>query len=447
MTGILCTVFGICALYLGWRLLRFRKTVRDLEAALRERRRLLLDIAPPGLRGVGLRRLIDATNQLIDQQRVHDEAHSGYSDQVEATLGAIQEAVIVFDEQRVIEFANDSAKRLFQQGRPLKGMRLESCMRSASLLDFLNDYRANPSSQLRQIRIERGREDLWFEASCAEVGAVAAPTGRSTLLVLHDITRLKNLEMMRRDFVANVSHELRTPLTIIKGFAETLSEDGADLPAESRRRFLDKIVNNAQRLHVLVEDLLTLSRLESKPEQITPQVQALRPLLEDTAENARDRIDPEKQAVELHFDEAVGEFAFDRFRLQQVFDNLVENIFRYAPEFTRLRLRAELDGSGGFVHCVVADDGPGMSEKDVPHIFERFYRVDKGRSRERGGTGLGLSITKHIVQLHGGTVYAESKPGEGTAIHFHILYSREPKVAAPAVLPDMPENRGSAARP
>ena len=446
MSGILCTVFGIVALYLGWRLLRFRRVVRDLENAVRERRRLLLDVAPAGLREVGLRRLIDATNQLIDRQQAHEETHSGYSQQVKATLGAIQEAVVIFDEQRVIEFANDSAQRLFPQGRPLKGMRLESCIRSASLLDFLNNYRANPTTQLCQIRVEREREDLWFEASCAEVGAVAAPTGRSTLLVLHDITRLKNLEMMRRDFVANVSHELRTPLTIIKGFAETLSEDGADLPAESRRRFLDKIVNNAKRLHVLVEDLLTLSRLESKPEQISPQAQSLRPLLEDTAENCRERIDRKTQAVELTFDETVGEFAFDRFRLQQVFDNLVENVFRYAPDFTRLQLRAGLDGSGSFVHCVVADDGPGMSEKDVPHIFERFYRVDKGRSRERGGTGLGLSITKHIVQLHGGTVYAESKPGEGTAIHIHLPYTREPRVASPAILPETAGRPSSAPR-
>ena len=146
--------------------------------------------------------------------------------------------------------------------------------------------------------------------------------------------------MVRQDFVANVSHELRTPLTIIKGFAETLVEDNATLPIEARARFLGKIVNNAERLHVLVEDLLTLSRLESKPQQIAPEQHSLRQLLQETIDNYRSRVDVETQTLELKFDERIGDFCFDRFRINQVLDNLMENAFRYATDFGLLTLSA-----------------------------------------------------------------------------------------------------------
>ena len=225
---------------------------------------------------------------------------------------------------------------------------------------------------------------------------------------------------MRREFVANVSHELRTPLTIIKGFAETLIDDAGTLESDSRDRFTKKILNNADRLHVLVEDLLTISRLESKPEQIEPLAQPLKPLFEEVAENYRTRIDPATQAIELLVDDGVGIVFFDRYRIHQVLDNFIENAFRYAPDFKRIVLEAKLDSERKEVVCAVVDDGPGIPEKDLPHLFERFYRVDKGRSRERGGTGLGLSIVKHIIQLHGGGVSAESRLGEGTRMCFTL---------------------------
>jgi two-component system phosphate regulon sensor histidine kinase PhoR len=286
----------------------------------------------------------------------------------------------------------------------------------------LSAYRGDRSLKQQEVSVERQGEVLWFEVSCAEVRGVSAQDAKSTLLVLHDITRLKSLEVVRRDFVANVSHELRTPLTIIKGFAETLVEDHATLPVETRARFLDKIVNNAQRLHVLVEDLLELSRLESQSEQIQPAVQSLQQLLEEMLEPYRLRLNPEGQVLKLDFDERVGEFAFDRFRIQQVFDNLIENGFRYAPDFTLLAVSVRYDDANDLIQCTVADDGPGIPAKDAPHIFERFYRVDKGRSRDSGGTGLGLSIIKHIVQQHGGSVSVESEAGQGAAFHFSLPY-------------------------
>jgi signal transduction histidine kinase len=301
-------------------------------------------------------------------------------------------------------------------------MRLESILRSSSLLGFLDTYHENKHTTRSQVSLESRGELRWFEASCTEVNGLSEVESISTLLVLHDITRLKGLEEVRREFVANVSHELRTPLTVIKGFAETLAEDGDSLEPAARNRFVNKIVKNTQRLYVLVEDLLTLSRLESRPDSFDCGEASLEQLFREIIENNESRLIPEKQAFLMEMDSRIQPFGFDLYRMNQVLDNLVENVFRYAPEFTQITLRARLDDAKEYVECCVEDDGPGIPEKDLPHIFERFYRVDKGRSRERGGTGLGLSIMKHIIQLHGGTVAAESTLGEGTCIRFSMPY-------------------------
>ena len=404
--------------------LKTRRTVGELQESVRLSRCMLLNESSASMNRLGLPGLIKETNSLIDRHRDYLDVESGLSNQLEAMLGSIQEAVIIFNGQHVIEFVNDSAQRLFQRARALKGARLETALRSPSLLDFLNAYREDHRLKRQEVSVERLGVVLWFEVSCVEVRGVSALHAGSTLLVLHDITRLKGLEEVRRDFVANVSHELRTPLTIIKGFAETLAEDHATLPVETRARFLDKIVNNAQRLHVLVEDLLELSRLESQPEQIQPVVQSLQQLLEEAVEQYVPRLNAECQAIKLNFDERVGEFAFDRFKIQQVIDNLIENAFRYASDFTLLAISVQYDDQKNRVLCTITDDGPGIPEKDVPHLFERFYRVDKGRSRDSGGTGLGLSIIKHIVLQHGGSVSVESEAGQGAAFHFSLPYVR-----------------------
>lgn len=432
MSWFLLTLAVIALLLLLRRMLHLRRLVRELENAARAKRRLLPEESEETLKSLGIDGLVRELNAAIDLCNNHEAQNVGHSVQTEAMLRAVQEVIIVFNAQRRVEFANHAAERLFRDGQSLKGLRLEGIMRSLSLLELLDAAHESDFLEPRQIHIEQQGETLWFEASCAPVKSAEdrSEHSYSSLLVLHDITQLKRLEVMRRDFVANVSHELRTPLTIIKGFAETLVEDESSIAPESRVRFLGKIVSNAERLNVLVEDLLTLSRLESKPDQFDPVVQSLRSLLEDTIENYRSRIRLQEQEMELDFDERVGDFAFDRYRINQVLDNLIENVFRYAPEFTCLVLRVELDEPARLVMCTVQDDGPGIPEKDLPHIFERFYRVDKGRSRERGGTGLGLSIVKHIIQLHGGSVQAERGPdGKGTSILFTLPY-REATTAA-----------------
>jgi len=413
---------GVFTLFLS--ILRVRQFLRNLTDAVRSKHHFLKIKPTPLLKLMRLEKLMVEVNRLIDSHNEYADVQSNKLKQLEATLGSIQEAVIIFNDESIIEYANASARQLFSQSGTLKGLRLESALRSPDLIDLASANPNDRSSELKQICIERQGQWRWFELSFAEVRKVSEADRVSTLLVLHDISRLKSLEEIRRDFVANVSHELRTPITIIKGYVETLLEDNLSLTAEKRMRFLEKIEKSTHRLHLLVEDLLELSRLESKPNQIELSMGSLQQLLEDIIDDYQSRLDSKKQKIVLDFDSHVGEFAFDRFRVQQVYDNLVENVFSYAPGFTRLEFKVQYDEATDRVQCTVSDDGPGIPEKDLPHVFERFYRVDKGRSYESGGTGLGLSIMKHIIQQHGGSVLAESEPGKGTAIHFFLPYAK-----------------------
>ena len=417
---------GIIIILVGNFLYRARvsgKVIQELIEAVEEKRRFLLKESTSKMPTKNLEKLILSVNALIDDYGINNTETSGFSNQVEATLSSIQEAVFVLNDEHIIEYANGAAERIFNFGREMKSVRLESMLRSTSLLEYLAKFKKSGSASMEQISVELGGETLWFEASCSKIAKSSRGSLKATLLVLHDITRLKELEVMRTDFVANVSHELRTPLTIIKGFSETLVDDYDSLSEEAKRRFTNKIKNNTERLHLLVEDLLTLSRLESQPDQLDYSVQAFDQLLNEIKESYTSRLNESKQRIVVDFDSEIRPFAFDRHRINQVFDNLLENVFRYASEFTLLRLSADLSEDKSYIICKVSDDGPGIPQKSLPHLFERFYRVDKGRSKEKGGTGLGLSILKHIILLHGGVVRVESTVGEGTTIIFSLPYA------------------------
>lgn len=399
-----------------------RRIIADLEDAVQAGRRLLPESSDAHIKFHGLKGLVDETNAFIDAHQLFATENSGYSKQLAAMLKTVQEVVVIFDAARRVEFSNKAAEQLFHGGASMKGLRVDAVIRSVGILEFLDQKDKKSLNSDNQVSIILNGQELWFEISCSDVGGIQDRNKPSCLMVLHDITRLKNLEMLRREFVANVSHELRTPLTIIKGFAETLVDDHKDMPTASRERFLGKILTNAERLHVLVEDLLSLSRLEAKTDQYDPVVQPLKPLFDDILEDYEARLS-DGQGIVIDFDDTIPPIAFDRFRLNQVLDNFVENVFRYAPEFNQLILSAKYDATNAQVVCAVYDDGPGIPQEDLPRIFGRFYRVDKGRSVERGGTGLGLSIAKHIVQMHGGMVSAESELGEWTKMSFTLPHS------------------------
>lgn len=422
MSFIFILGLSVLSLWLFSCLWESERIIRNLSKAVETKRRFLLRDTKKVGRSQNLNQLVVSTNALIDAYAQDSSKTSYFSDQVEATLGSIQEAIFILSEEHTIDYSNESAEQIFNAGKPMKGLRLESLVRSPSLLEFLSVFKRGGRGQKETISIEHQGKDLWFEASGSFIESTQLQNGRALLLVLHEITRLKQLEMMRRDFIANVSHELRTPITIIKGFSETMVDDYDSLSDEAKVRFFSKIRNNVERLHLLVEDLLTLSRLESQPDRMEFSLQSLHKRLLEVEESYVRRLDSSRQKIFIEFDPRIEPFVFDPDRIQQVLDNLVENVFRYAPEFTELKLSARLSEEKDYVLCSVSDDGPGIPEKSLPHLFERFYRVDKGRSKEKGGTGLGLSITKHIILAHGGQVRAESVFGQGCEIIFSLPY-------------------------
>jgi two-component system phosphate regulon sensor histidine kinase PhoR len=233
--------------------------------------------------------------------------------------------------------------------------------------------------------------------------------------VLHDLTEIERVEKTRRDFIANVSHELRTPLTSIKGYAETLLD--AQAPDGHIREFLEVIRRNAERMARLTEDLLVLARVESGEQKLDIEPVSSRELLEDAL--APFRNEAKASSVELALKDSIEVVVeADRDALQQVFGNLIGNALKYAGTGGRIELGARpLDTS---VEFYVRDFGPGIASEHLPRLFERFYRVDKARSREGGGTGLGLAIVKHIVLNHGGAVRAESELGHGCTFFFTL---------------------------
>jgi len=235
------------------------------------------------------------------------------------------------------------------------------------------------------------------------------------VLVIYDITDMKQLELMRKDFVANVSHELKTPITSIKGFAETLLDNDSNKKMENE--FLTIIYNESDRLQILIQDLLKLSKLEKEDFQLVlnkihaqDMLKEIMPAIKVKAENA---------GIELFLHVAENlEFKADKDRVKQILINLLDNAINYTPEYGKVSLTIEKED--GYIHMLVADTGIGMKEKHVKRVFERFYRVDKARSRDTGGTGLGLAIVKHIVEVHEGEIQVDSEPDKGTHINVYL---------------------------
>src|SRR5437660_2922858 len=315
-------------------------------------------------------------------------------------LEALSDGVVAADERGAIVSANAAARRLL-------GYRPSESLPPLGELFHDRPHRALMREVLAGGSIERRELDLNNRTVVVSARPLEA---RGTLLVLSDITDLRRLETIRRDFVANVSHELKTPLTAIAGYAETLV-------GESRSTFAATILANAQRMQRLVDDLLDLSRIESggwRPEPAPVNVEsAARDAWEPFAERAA------AQRVTFEIDVALPAqtIEVDRDALRQVFTNLFDNALRYTPPDGRVRVEGKL--AADEIVLAVADMGSGIPSEHLPRIFERFYRVDPGRSRQEGGTGLGLAIVKHLVEAHGRRVDAESELGRGTTI---LLY-------------------------
>jgi two-component system phosphate regulon sensor histidine kinase PhoR len=334
-----------------------------------------------------------------------------------ALLDSMQEAVVAITREGTVSWSNSVMQRL--TGTQIReGRALVQSVRDPDVL-------ACVEGALRDREVGFGRATSLIPGRIFEINAAPMPGG-GAVAVLHDVTSVEAGERSRRDFIANVSHELRTPLTSISGYVETLLEDPNPKP-ETTREFLQIILKNSNRMNRLTEDLLELASVESPDYKITPQPIRASALVEDAIESLAGLVVDSGVALESGGAPANVVLA-DPDAMTQVFGNLIENAMKYGKSGGRVRVYAQLLESYGEVEFVVQDFGPGMAYEHLNRIFERFYRIDKARSRDSGGTGLGLAIVKHIVQAHGGRIWAESELGAGAAFHFTL-----PLVAVPAL--------------
>jgi len=330
-----------------------------------------------------------------------------------AMLDSMQEAVIAITPGGFVRWSNTVMQRI--AGTPIRaGRPLVHSLRDPDVLECVR-------GALEKGEVRNGRASSLAPGRIFEINAAPLPSG-GALAVLHDVTGIEAAERSRRDFIANVSHELRTPLTSIQGYVETLAEDPNPNSATTRE-FLGIILKNATRMNRLTEDLLALASVESPDYHVTRLPMRSNALVSDAIESLGGMV--VDSGVEL---ESAGSpdtvVLADPDAMNQVFGNLIENALKYGKSGKRIRVGArKLDAE---VEFSVQDFGPGIPFDHLERIFERFYRVDKARSRESGGTGLGLAIVKHIVQAHGGRIWAESELGSGATFRFTLPATPEP---------------------
>jgi signal transduction histidine kinase len=353
-------------------------------------------IDAPGEMGDLARSLGDLSSQLA----ARDAARNAYETLLVQLIEALNEGVVGVDQQRSVARVNDTARKLLGVTAPAPFstdlLPRERVLRGALEAAFAGNVTEGTETQLGDRTVA--------------ISARPLPGGGAVLALL-DLTRLRRLEAVRRDFVANVSHELRTPLTIIGGFAETLAQPDVG-PAE-RQQFADRIVFNARRMQRLVDDLLDLSRIESGGWIPTPTDADIEGLAADVFGEVHDLAASRGVSLRAEIADDARRVWADPTALRQVVRNLVENAARHTPSGA---ITVSARRSNGSYEVAVADTGSGIPAEHLPRIFERFYRVDPARSRQEGGTGLGLAIVKHLVEAHGGRVRAESAPGVGTTI-------------------------------
>ncbi len=336
--------------------------------------------------------------------------------ELEAILDAMAEAVLALDSDLRITLANPAAISLFSPGEGMTGRSLLEATRSSDLQAVAAGCRESGEDRRMELSLYAPAE-LSYQAFATPLRGSSDEGKAGVVLVLNDITELRRLERVRRDFVANVSHELRTPVQLVKGFAETLEEGALDDP-EQARRFVGIIGKNAARMESLISDLLSLAALEREGRE---RIAAERADLRTVLDAAREAILPKAEArgIELLVECESGLSAeLDPGLIEQALVNLIDNAVKYSPPATAVRVSARAEGPSLVIE--VRDQGIGIPARDLPRVFERFYRVDKARSRELGGTGLGLAIVRHIAIAHGGEVSVESWEGEGSTFKIRI---------------------------
>ena len=356
-------------------------------------------------------------NYLVEELRSQVKSANEEKGKVEAAFASAIEGVIILNSLDRVESVNRSMKGLIgdQYGDILKKTPIEA-FRNIDLQKALDRFKATGKPVSEEIVLGTGTPII-LDVNITSIPGVTAGEEK-TMLVFHDVTRLKKLEQVRVDFVANVTHEIKTPLTAILGYIETL-EAGAIDDKETARKFLQTISRHAQRLNRLLEDLLTLSNIELGEMKFQFEGVALGGVMDGVLSIMELKVREKKLSVEKNIPEALPLLRADRDRMTQIFLNVLDNAVKFTPEGGTVRIEATETGRDEVV-VRITDTGIGVPRDEVDRLGERFYRVDKTRSRDLGGTGLGLSIVKHLMMVHRGRMEIESQLGRGTTVSLYF---------------------------
>jgi two-component system, OmpR family, phosphate regulon sensor histidine kinase PhoR len=409
--GVLCVLFALTAVFLWQKWAGPWPHIEQLvsQIARGERPSTFLVNGGPDPHRIGLTlENIFARQQELERQIASRESGT------QTILGAMEDGLLVVDARSHIALVNPTFEKLFELRDPAVGVPLVEAVRHATLDQLVAETLLTGEAMRSELSLADSPTH-----SERHIEVTAVPIKRAddevtgAVVLFHDITELKRLDQIRRDFVANVSHELRTPLSILRGYIETLLDE-PETPREELTRILLIMERHSKRLQQLVDDLLSLAQLESSHANLELSVVRVDDLFSNVIRDWKEKLAAKNLTAAVDLPSKTLTLRADGTRLEEVLHNLLDNAMKFSHENGQIRLRAARRGSD--IVLSVTDNGLGISKEHLPRIFERFYRADKARSRELGGTGLGLAIVKHIAQLHGGRVEAESEPGRGTTI-------------------------------
>lgn len=360
--------------------------------------------------------LSDALNQMASQVNDRIITIDRQRNELETVLSSMEEGIIAVDQSEHILSLNQAAANMFQlKSKNVQGRMIQEIIRHPELERFISNALHSKESITTDLILYHNDEKVLNAHTTPLKGASEENIG--ILVVLNDVTQLRKLETMRRDFVANVSHEIKTPLTAIKGFVETLHQ-GAVSNSEEAGRFLGIIEKHVNRLAAIIDDLLKLSRIEQEEkDNIVLEERPVKGILQSAVQVCQSKASAKNIEIQVDCDDHTTAHV-DAHLLEQAAVNLIDNAINYSEENSYITVSAVSSDSG--VSLKFKDSGIGIASAHLPRIFERFYRVDKARSRKMGGTGLGLSIVKHIVQAHRGNIMVNSIAGKGTTFVIHL---------------------------
>jgi len=432
----LLILFAAVAVYFGWRFIRLRRGVVQLERLLdRDPPPSSVDI-PSMVYQSALRPLTRKSLDAISEANLARDSEMRQRFFLETLLNEIMDGIIILDRNQDIRFVNEAARNLFPSDQPYRGRQLLAVCRNHKIVETVE--LAEEIGQKVSERITRDIEDdltgrLREISLLVEAEPFTRTGGRHTQgswILLRDITKELETEQIRRDFVANASHELRTPLSIISGYLETLNSEGVELDSTTSRKFLTTMQEHAERISRIVDDMLTISKLENADDLLNRETFDLIQPIESMIDHLRPLIEENGAKVSID-DGGSPEWPFvgDRYYWDQIFFNLIENALKQNPN-PGLKVKVRLRSENGRYEISVIDNGAGIPASDLPLIFKRFYRVEKHHAKTIKGTGLGLSIVKRAVEAHYGSITVDSHPGRKTIFQISVPAPSDAAIAS-----------------